>query len=102
MEWVQQVDSPEFILRTLNRTVILNWTRQFRIDCLLIGMTELQEEIERRSAIGSEVEVAAASALASWIKFIEEQRGTMTDDSYIHSPELWGTIKKLKANEVQS
>ncbi|OWZ03097.1 hypothetical protein PHMEG_00025236 [Phytophthora megakarya] len=41
MEWMQQVDSREFILRTLNASTILDWTRQLRVDCLMIGLSEL-------------------------------------------------------------
>ncbi|OWZ02277.1 hypothetical protein PHMEG_00026190 [Phytophthora megakarya] len=101
MEWLQEVDSPEYILRTLKVGVILDWTRQFRIDCLLIEMAEIQEQVEQEIEAGADVDSSVIATLTSWVTFITEQREQMLDDSYIHSQDLWSVLNKHNPDKVK-
>ncbi|OWZ00330.1 hypothetical protein PHMEG_00028499 [Phytophthora megakarya] len=51
---------------------MLDWTRQFRIDWLLIGMTEIREQVEQEIVAGVDVDSSVITTLTSWAIFITE------------------------------
>ncbi|OWZ21908.1 hypothetical protein PHMEG_0003459 [Phytophthora megakarya] len=101
MEWLQRVDSPEYILRTLNATIIIDWTRRSRVDCLLLGMEEIQEKIKKQMTDGTDMDKGACNSLISWSDFIRDQKDTMQDDGYIHSPDLWRAFNKFNPEKIK-
>lgn len=98
--WLQRIDSPEYILRALTVNIVMTWTRQLRIDCLLFGLTDLQAEVAMAKEAGLAFDDVAVNSMESWITFIRDQRAEMTDDGYIHSKDLWSSLNKLKPDKV--
>lgn len=91
LQALQTVDSPEFVLRSVNASILQDWTRQLRIDCLVQGLTELrdvQQDEQKKAKLTTEIE------------YLTVERDEMVNDSYIHGRDYWIGLRKFQPEKV--
>ncbi|OWY99510.1 hypothetical protein PHMEG_00029474, partial [Phytophthora megakarya] len=88
---LQAVDSPEFVLRSVNASILQEWTRKIRIDCLHHGLVTL------RDLQGDD---SSKDQLNETINYLVAERDEMVNDSYIHGRDLWAQLRQYKPERV--
>ncbi|KAJ8524395.1 hypothetical protein ON010_g16723 [Phytophthora cinnamomi] len=89
---LQRIESPEFVVRSINASILQEWTRKFRIECLIQGLAELQ--VKQNSELAEE-------ELANEIEVLQTAKDAMDDDDYIHSRDYWIKLRKYNPGGVE-
>lgn len=106
------MDSPESVLTKLNTSVLLEWTRPHRTECLLLGLEELIRQHSDGDSSMENIDTgqlkmptkaeggSPLDTLMAWVKFLRDQQPLMIDDGYLHSGDLWACINKFETKEI--